>query len=100
MHDEIQIKDLLTEKSKPYDFKGYISVSKKGDYVHVDVRIEGNNEEEVNTFLDETYQAITDGEVIFSIFFNKYGAYTDFFTKKVGYIGGYRFSVKTLKDGE
>jgi hypothetical protein len=100
MHDEAQIKDLLTEKSKPYDLKGYFAVFKEGDYVHVNVRVESDNKEHIDTFINETYQAITDGEVIFSRRHPKHEAYTDFLTNKVGYVGCYRFSVKTLKDGE
>ena len=100
MHDEVQITKLFLEKLKPYDFKARLGVFESGGYVHVSVQVTGDNKEHIDTFINQTYQAITDGEVIFSRRLPEYEKIKDFEANELKYGGGYRFSVKALKEGE
>jgi len=100
MHDEIQIKNLLREKAKPYDFEGVLISFENGGYVHVYVQVKGDNKDHIKEFIDETYYAITDGEVIFPRRLPEYETVKDFEANEIQYGGGYRFSVKALKEGE
>ena len=100
MHDEKQIAKLLLEKAKPYDFEGIITSFKNSGYIHVYVHVTSNNKDHVKKFIDETYHAITDGEVIFSRRLPEYETIKDFEANEIQYGGGYRFSVKAMKEGE
>ena len=96
MRDDTKIAKLLLKKAKPFDFEfALLSAYEMNGYVHVQVQIKGDNKEHIKQFIDDTYKAITDGEVIFSRRLPEYETVKDFVANELKYGGGYRFSIKS-----